>query len=207
MEYEANDSAGQSHQLGLLQIPEHSAQVKEAIKIFELNWPDSVGVWIFDNSSNHDGKAGDALAISKMNVNPEGAQGHMRDTIIPVSNPHGLSGKPQSMVFPSTLPDNHPYKKFEGQPKGMKVVLEELGLIQETAGKKKTVGTCKACKETKARKSHIEQLSPMETEAVDHDEFYDTEDEEENHRPKDCCMTRILSLQEDLRMKLHCWRR
>lgn len=170
-------------------------EVRTAIKIFELSFPGRKGIWIFDNSSAHDSKAKDSLSVTKMNVKPGGAQPHMHDTIIPTNNPHGRGGQRQSFQFPSSLPNNHPYKPFEGQPKGMRVILEERKLI---GSKMKIIGICKRCQEVKSRKPQVTGLSPSELAAIDNEEGNDTE-EEEDDRPTDCCMTRMLSLQEDFK--------
>ena len=37
------------------------------------------------------------------------------------------------MQFDDELPLGHPYKDFKGKPKGIKVILEEWGLIPTTA--------------------------------------------------------------------------
>lgn len=165
------------------------------MKIFEASFPGKTGVWIFDNSSAHGSLSKDALTVTKMNVGPGGVQAVMRDTIIPADNPHGLGGNPQRMVFDEDLPDDHPYKEYEGRPKGMRVVLEERKLIKE---KQKINGTCKKCTEFKARKPHVDGLSPSETRQADNEDGNDTE-EEEDARPTDCCLSRILSLQSDFK--------
>jgi hypothetical protein len=60
-----------------------------------------------------------------MNVNPGGSVPAMPDTVIPLDNPDGHGGQPQKMTFDTDLLDDHPYKKFEGLPKGMKLILTE----------------------------------------------------------------------------------
>lgn len=80
---------------------------------------------MFGNSSAHRSLAKDVLTASKMNVNPGGKVPEMRDTVIPASNPHGHGGTIQKLTFDKNLPDDHLHKKFEGLPKGMKIILAE----------------------------------------------------------------------------------
>ena len=116
----------------------------------------------------------------------------MHDTVIPSDNPHGFAGKPQTMQFDSVLANGHPYKAFEGKPKGMKRILEERGLL-----KKGMIGDCAACKQKRSRKPHVTGLSSDELRQIDEDEDVDSEDEDD--RPLDCCMRRLLGSQEDFR--------
>lgn len=105
-----------------------------AIKIAERLFPQKRLVFIFDNSSAHNSLAKDALTVTKMNVGLGGKNTpDMHDTVIPADNPSGRAGRVQSMQFDINLPDDHPYKEFEGKPKGIKVILEERGLIPTTA--------------------------------------------------------------------------
>ena len=97
---------------------------------------------MFDNSSAHGSLAKDALTTTKMNVNPGGNVLAMQETIIPLDNPHSHGGKPQKMTFDTNLPDDHPYKKFEGLLKGMKVILAEQGYTKDGNGKP-LIGDCK----------------------------------------------------------------
>ncbi|CAB4474979.1 unnamed protein product [Rhizophagus irregularis] len=91
-------------------------QIKtKAIPIFEILHPNCIGVFAFDNSSNHAIFAKDALVSKRMNLNPGGLQPKMRDTY------WGSDNKLQSMVFP----DDYPHEKLRGQPKGLKQILKE----------------------------------------------------------------------------------
>ncbi|RGB27120.1 hypothetical protein C1646_819972 [Rhizophagus diaphanus] len=87
--------------------------INYAIPIFEAKYPNTIGVFTFDNSTNHGAMAKDALNINNMNVNPGGKQARMRSTFFGPNNTF------QSMVFLS----NHPI--FLNQPKGMKQILIE----------------------------------------------------------------------------------
>jgi hypothetical protein len=129
-----------------------------------------------------------------MNVNPGGKVPDMQDTIIPQDNPHGHGGEVQKMVFDKDLPEDHPYKKFEGLPKGMKVILAERGYTTDFNGKN-LIGDCKACKASKSRKPHLEGASADEEADMYGEDGNETEDEDE--QPTDCCMRRLLSLQSD----------
>ena len=75
-----------------------------------------IAVFAFDNSSSHAKLADDTLNATNMNLNPGGKQPIMRDTI--------FNGQIQSMVFPADYPD----EKLRGNPKGMKIILQERGL-------------------------------------------------------------------------------
>ena len=68
----------------------------------------SLHVYMYDQSSGHCAFREDALNVRRMNVGPGGAQPQMRDTI--------WNGKVQKMVL------------SDGQPKGMKLILQERGV-------------------------------------------------------------------------------
>jgi hypothetical protein len=141
-----------------------------------------------------------------MNRYPGGKQPKMRDTIIPGTN------RAQSMVFP----DDHKGvdkdgSPVAGKPKGMQQVLAERGLfsvLEETAKSRggKVVGTCELCRasqaerervarEAKSRQPEVEGLragclARFGTSALD---------EQDGNRPINCCMQRLLSVQEDFK--------
>ena len=56
---------------GYWQAPHVIAQVHEAIDSFEKKYPDAIGVWAFDQSSNHCAFAKDALVVSVLLVGDE----------------------------------------------------------------------------------------------------------------------------------------
>src|SRR5216683_3976035 len=97
-------------------------------------FPNCVQHCVFDNSFCHDSMPDDALCASKMNVGPGGKQPQMHNIVIPLDNPFGLGRHIQSLSYPSCLPDDHPHKKFKGQPKGMCVIAEEYGYVVELNG-------------------------------------------------------------------------
>lgn len=91
-------------------------QVKRAIWIFEAAHPDSISLFIFDQSSAHASLPSDALKAFEMNKSNGGKQRKQRDTIIPQTNPAvEHRGKLQKMTLSN------------GQPKGLQQVLEERG--------------------------------------------------------------------------------
>jgi len=114
--------------------------MEDALKIFDVKYPDRVAVFIFDCSSAHEAFASDALLAHKMNHGLGGQQPKMHNTIIPTT------GQPQSMVYPADTPgfDNKNHL-LVGQAKGMEQVLLERGLLEELSTKSpnhKPVGVC-----------------------------------------------------------------
>lgn len=107
-------------------------QFKKAIGIHKRNHPNRVGLWAFDNSSNHNCFAKDALLVSRMNLSPGGGQNLLKDTEV--------NGVKYSMVFPM----DHPDEALRGKAKGMKQVLLERGLWRVGLGK-----SCAACTKEK----------------------------------------------------------
>ena len=85
-------------------------QMERAFKIAAIKYPSDQWnhLWIFDQSSGHCAYKKDSLNVSRMNVNPDGAQPKMHDTV--------WNGKFQKMIL------------SDGRPKGMKLVLEERGV-------------------------------------------------------------------------------
>jgi hypothetical protein len=141
-----------------------------------------------------------------MNRYPGGKQPKMRDTTIPGTN------KVQSMAFPDDYEgvdkDGNP---MAGKPKGMEQVLLERGLLPvlEAAAKSrsvKVIGTCELCrksqaeyervvKEAKSRQAEIEGIEPGCLARFGVPE----PNEQDGNRPVDCCMQRLLSLQDDFK--------
>jgi hypothetical protein len=104
-------------------------QFKKAIAIHKEKFSDYDALWAFDNSSNHNCFADNALLVSRMNLGPGGQQALLRDTI--------FNGQKQTMVFP----DNHPDMALRGKAKGMRLVLKERGLWRN-----RLLKTCEACR-------------------------------------------------------------
>lgn len=89
-----------------------------------------------------------------MNVGPGGKNAKpMHDTTIPLNNPNPeLRGQRQSMVFP----EGH---HLAGQPKGMKIILEERGLLDTLDRSRggQPVGVCSSCKMSEAARTKAEK--------------------------------------------------
>ena len=180
-------------------------QMQHAVNIFEYLHPDKVGIWLFDCSSAHEGLAEDALNINNMNINPGGKQHHLCPTVIPTNNPPpkpgrpDTRGQPQEMVYPA----HHPDPKLCGQPKGIKVVLQERESVWDelVSRCKKVVGKCKECSKSQAKKDAERRVA--EAEAMGQEDTLRDEDVSQAHEPESepvsdwCCMYRVLSLQED----------
>ncbi|CAG8670194.1 12814_t:CDS:2, partial [Gigaspora margarita] len=92
-------------------------------------WNGAIRIWAFDNSTIHMALAPDALNIKKMNMHSGGAQPKMRTT--------KWNSNDQEMGYPL----NHPTKKLRGQPKEIKVILEERGLWRDGL-----LANCERCK-------------------------------------------------------------
>ena len=66
-------------------------QVKKATKIFEAKYPNTIGLFIFNNAPSHTKKPEDELNADAMNVRPGGKQPVMRSTV--------FNGHVQAMVL------------------------------------------------------------------------------------------------------------
>jgi hypothetical protein len=135
----------------------------KAIPIFEALYPECIAVFAFDNSSNHAAFSKDALVAKRMNLGPGGKQPNMHDTYF------GPNKQLQSMVFPST----HPDERLRGKPKGIKQVLIERGkwpsngLILECKECKKNIKdlsriSCCACQVMSLEPDFLEQKGAIE---------------------------------------------
>ena len=94
-----------------------SQTIKVALPIFRAAFPGFIGVWAFDNASNHCVFHENALRVDRLNKGPGGKQPIMREGFI-----HG-KGRPQSMQYP----DNYHRLELAGKPKGVKQILLERG--------------------------------------------------------------------------------
>jgi hypothetical protein len=108
--------------------------IHQAILIFEVLHPGCVAIFCFDQSTNHNAIAEDALIATRMNLGSGGVQPKMRDSWY--TNEHEKKHI-QSMTFP----DNHSVERLRGQPKGIKKILEERNLWP----KNKINLVCKKC--------------------------------------------------------------
>ena len=95
--------------------------VHKAIPIFEVLHPGCTGVFCFDQSTNHNAMAEDALIVRRMNLSPGGAQPKMRNGwYIDESGEKHV----QSMIFPN----DYSVEQLRERPKGIKQVLVERNL-------------------------------------------------------------------------------
>ncbi|PKY51387.1 hypothetical protein RhiirA4_424476 [Rhizophagus irregularis] len=100
--------------------------INYAIPIFEANHPNAIGVFTFDNSTNHGAMAKDALNVNNMNINPGGKQAIMKSTFFGPDNTF------QSMVFPSnhpTFPNQPKEEDFKSQKSQLQEEIEKRGHI------------------------------------------------------------------------------
>ncbi|CAG8578641.1 11272_t:CDS:2 [Scutellospora calospora] len=92
--------------------------VQQAILIFEVLHSGCIGVFCFDQSTNHNAIAENTLVATKMNLGPGGVQPIMRDGWY--INENGV-WTIQSMVFS----DNYKVEELRGKPKGIKEIIME----------------------------------------------------------------------------------
>jgi hypothetical protein len=185
-------------------------QIKITISIFDLTHPNCVAVFAFDRSSAHEGFAENALNVNNMNMGPGGKQRKLRNTVIPLNNPdpapeeEDTRGQIQQMSFP----DDHADPKLRGQPKGVRVVLQErksvwnkfTSICNERGTK--IVGRCASCTKSQTRKDAERRIALAE--AMGQDDAVSAEDTKlidsevsSSAESQWCCMYRVLSLQED----------
>ena len=88
------------------------AQVEKMIPIFAQMHPNCVGVFCFDQSSNHAAMAEDALVASRMNFKSGGQAPKMKD----------------GWFFDGDIKVVQKMQDAEGVPKGLKAILEERKL-------------------------------------------------------------------------------
>ncbi|KIJ25471.1 hypothetical protein M422DRAFT_273562, partial [Sphaerobolus stellatus SS14] len=178
------------------------AQIKKTIPIFERMYPNAVGEFFFDQSSVHGAYSPDALNSKEMNSSPGGKQRKMHPTTIPMDNPNPLlRGVPQLMVFPDDLPSDHPHYEHRGKPKGMKVVLEERGLMDhliKANNGKLPPAECRFCKASRQKQEQL--LREAQAAADGRGEPEGTnEDILQPGKSITCCMRRFLTEQSDFK--------
>ena len=138
-----------------------------------------------------------------MNRGPGGKQPTMRDTIIPGT------GQPQSMNFPADYSGvDADGVSLAGKPKGMEQVLRERGLLSVLEAKhgKKVVGVCSTCKLSQAAREKAIKEAKSKEDEIDGsgvpslgDRGVSQMEDLDLERETDCCMQRLLSLQQDFR--------
>jgi hypothetical protein len=144
-----------------------------------------------------------------MNLNPGGKQRKLRDTIIPLNNPDPALGEEDTrgQVQKMTFPDDHIDPKLRGQPKGVRVVLQEWKSVWHkftTTCKEcgmKIVGKCALCTKLQTCKDAERRIALAE--AMGQDDAVSKEDTTliESEIPSGvdewCCMHCVLTLQQD----------
>jgi hypothetical protein len=122
---------------------------------------------MLDQSAAHGCYAADALRASRMNVGSGGAQPKMHPTYMPSNSliPPERWFEPQDLVYPC----DHPDESLRGQPKGMRQVLIERGILNQDGRLaidpmgSRLLARCQACKESGKKK---EARSKIEREAM-----------------------------------------
>lgn len=183
----------------LIYLTDKSLQTEQAIKIFDVKYPDGVAVFIFDCSSAHEAFAEDALLAHKMNKGSGGKQPKMHDTIIPAT------GQLQSMVWPADCTDlDAQGVSLAGQPKGMEQILLERGLLANLVLKKSDKKVCSDCEMSQTARDKAAKLAKARQQEIEGDgieclaDRYECDAEAGDlERSRDCCMRRVLSLQPD----------
>ncbi|CAG8802706.1 7422_t:CDS:2, partial [Cetraspora pellucida] len=99
----------------LKQLEEH------AIPIFEVLHPGCIGVFCFDQSTNHNAMAENALVATKINLGSRGLQPKM-------CNGWYFDEDGEKQIQSMLFPDNYHIVKYREQPKGIKQVLTKHGL-------------------------------------------------------------------------------
>jgi len=108
--------------------------VNRAIPIFEVLHPGCVSVFCFDQSTNHNAMAEDALIATRINLSSGGGQPKMH-------NGWYINEREEVCIQSMVFPINHSVAKLRGQPKGIKQVLGERNLWPA----KRVHLTCKQC--------------------------------------------------------------
>ena len=195
-------------------LPQLIEQLKHTIQVFDHTHPDRTAIFVFDRSSAHEGFADDALNVNNMNVNHGGKQRKLRDTVIPLNNPDPVRGEEDTrgQVQKMCFPDDHPNPKLRGQPKGIKVVLQERKSVWDEYTARcegrdaKPVGKCKSCSKSQIHKDAERRITNAEARGEGDPASIEGMTDEGSVMPPTsddsdmwCCMERILTLQEDFR--------
>ena len=193
-------------------LPQLTDQIKIAIKVFEHTHTNCTAIFVFDRSSAHEGFSENSLNINNMNINPGGRQRKLRDTVIPLNNPDPAPGEEDTrgQIQHMTFPDVHPDPKLRGQPKGIRVILQERKSVWDrytTVSRErgtKVVGKCASCTKSQTCKD-VERRVAL-SEATGQNDIATAQDmavadSEIQSTPDDewCCMHHVLTSQEDFR--------
>src|SRR6266481_1347994 len=126
----------------------------------------------------------------------------MHDTVIPHDNPNPkLRGRAQQMVFPMDLAPDDPDYEYRGQPKGMRRVLEERGLMPMLIvanGGKPPVGGCQFCKASRETQERLTREAQAAAAGGEEPEGT-TEDVVQPGMSMTCCMRKALASQQDFK--------
>ncbi|CAG8684654.1 6645_t:CDS:2 [Cetraspora pellucida] len=110
--------------------------VSKVIPVFEILHPRCIGVFCFDQSTNHNAMAEDALITKRMNLSSGGKQPVMR-------NGWFIDETEKKYVQLIVFPNNYQKEKLRGKQKGLRQVLEE----QKLWPAEKVLLVCKKCSE------------------------------------------------------------
>jgi len=92
--------------------------MQRAIPIFEILHLRCIGVFCFDQLTNHNTMAENALIVTRMNLEPEGMQPKMR-------NGWYINKREDKCIQSMIFPNDYPIEKLREQLKMIKKVLEE----------------------------------------------------------------------------------
>jgi len=148
-----------------------------------------------------------------MNVNPAGKQKKLCDTKIPFNNPDPAPGEEDvhGCVQRMCFPDDHSDLKLQGQPKGIRVILQEHKSIWDKfesiskARHSKMVGKCGSCTKSEQHKDAEHRVALADSMGQGNDVKAEDITNIENAVPLPandegwCCMYQVLTLQEDFR--------
>ena len=150
---------------------------------------------------------GKALEVNKININLGGKQPHLWSTTIPLNNlppkPGHLNtwGQHQTMLYAA----DHHDPSLQGQPKGIKVVLQGHVSVWDKALEmnrgKVPVGKCRDCKKSQVKKDAEKRIAEAEVMGQEHtvvkEDLTEAQDPVSKQPNKWCCLYQILSLQAD----------
>ena len=167
---------------------------------------------MFDRSSAHGGFAQDALNVHNINVNPRNKQRKLHDTMIPLSNPDPAPGEDDTcrQVQKMCFPDDYIKPELRGQPKGIKVILQERKSVWDKymmECKKRNSKVMRKCVSYAKSQTHKDtERRIIFAEAAGEDDPSHAEDVIGAHSVTPptsddewCCMQHVLLLQEDFR--------
>ncbi|CAG8769256.1 22347_t:CDS:2, partial [Cetraspora pellucida] len=108
--------------------------VSKVIPVFEILHPRCIGMFCFDQSTNHNAIAEDALIAKRMNLSSGGKQPMMRNGCF-------IDETEKKCVQPMVFPNDYQKEELRGKQKGLRQVLEERKLWPA----EKVLLVCKKC--------------------------------------------------------------